>query len=266
MDIDLKITLKETRLAAKLAAKYIKSHIGQVAEDEIVEKDLNSLVSYVDQNAEKILVKALKKILPFAGFLTEEDTENEENEDYVWVIDPLDGTTNFLMNVPHFAVSVALNYKSETIVGVVIEVNSGEEFYAAKGLGAFLNDKVISVRNNVPLSGVLIATGFPYTNAYDISLYLKVLEGILTRTRGLRRMGSAALDLCYVACGRFGAYYESRLNPWDIAAGALIVKEAGGQVTDFSGGFNDGSGREILACTPSLYEEIVLMISPVKGK
>lgn len=253
--------LSKVRLIVRQASEYIKSQYGQVDHSQVEEKELNSLVSYVDKEAEKILVESLDKLLPNAGFVTEEDTPDKQGQQYNWIIDPLDGTTNFLMGVPHFSVSVALKEWDDIVLGVVIEVVSGEEFYATKNNGAYRNGKLINVFQSQELSQALIATGFPYRNDYAVEVYFEAIKYILTKTRGMRRMGSAALDLCYVACGRFGGYYETTLNPWDIAAGALIVQEAGGSSTDFVGGDSYHNGNEILACAPQFKEELIKMIS-----
>ncbi len=246
--------LTETRAAVNLAAAYIKREIVKVTTADIEEKDLNSLVSFVDKGSERILVKELSKILPEAGFLTEEDTVEDALKPYVWIIDPLDGTTNSLLGIPHFAVSVALAHEGELLIGVVHEVNSEEQFYASKSGGAFLNGRPIQVSQRTEYRDILIATGFPYRNEYDTNKLFAHLKEWLMNTRGVRRMGSAALDLAYVACGRFGAYYESMLNPWDVAAGILIVREAGGKVSDYNGDEKGYSGKETMAAAPQFYD------------
>ena len=246
--------LTETRAAVNLAAAYIKREIVKVTGADIEEKDLNSLVSFVDKGAERILVKELSKILPEAGFLTEEDTVEDALRPYMWIIDPLDGTTNSLLGIPHFAVSVALAHEGELLIGVVHEVNSEEQFYASKSGGAFLNGRPIQVSQRTEYRDILIATGFPYRNEYDNDKLFACLKEWLMNTRGVRRMGSAALDLAYVACGRFGAYYESMLNPWDVAAGILIVREAGGKVSDYNGVEKGYSGKETMAAAPQFYD------------
>lgn len=248
--------LNETRSAVKSASIYIKEEIVNVTLQDIEEKEMNSLVSHVDKGAERILVEQLNEILPEAGFLTEEDTVENFEKPYIWVIDPLDGTTNSLMGIPHFAVSVALVHQGDILVGVVHEVNSNEQFYASKGGGAFLNDSPITVSLRKEFSDILIATGFPYRNDYDTTKLFEYLKVWLMKTRGIRRMGSAALDLAYVACGRFGAYYESMLNPWDVAAGTLIVREAGGIVSDYSGNEQPYDGKETLAAAPQFYHKV----------
>ena len=233
---------------------FIKKELGKVDTQAIEEKSLNSLVSYVDRTAEEKLVAGLGKILPSATFLTEEETVEQQNSDLQWIIDPLDGTTNFLFNIPIFSVSVALKHNDELVVGLVYEVNQAECFYAWKSGGAYLNEKPISVSKRETLAEGLIATGFPY---YDYSLmpkYFKALEAFMQGTRGIRRLGSAAVDLAYVACGRFDAFYEYSLNIWDVAGGILLVREAGGKVSDFSGKEKNLTGAEIIASSAKVYD------------
>ena len=253
--------LFETRTTVNIAAAYIRREIVKVKTVDIEEKELNSLVSHVDKGAERILVEELSKLLPEAGFLTEEDTIQDSQKPYMWIIDPLDGTTNSLVGVPHFAVSVALAYEGELLIGVVHEVNSGEQFYASKDGGAFLNEETIQVSQRKEFRDILVATGFPYRNDYETDKLFAHLKEWLMKTRGVRRMGSAALDLAYVACGRFGAYYESMLNPWDVAAGTLIVREAGGKVSNYSGSEEGYSGKETMATAPQFYNIVKEVLS-----
>ena len=247
------ITLQAIPVVQSVGA-FIKQELGKVETQAIEEKSLNSLVSYVDRTAEEKLVAGLGKILPQATFLTEEETVKQEQSDLQWIIDPLDGTTNFLFSIPVFSVSVALKHKDELVVGIVYEVNQEECFYAWKSGGAYLNEKPISVSNRETLAKGLIATGFPY---YDYSLmpkYFKALEAFMQRTRGIRRLGSAAVDLAYVACGRFDAFYEYSLNIWDVAGGILLVREAGGKVSDFKGNEESLTGTEIIAASDQVYD------------
>ncbi len=223
-------------------------------------KGLNDLVSYVDKAAEQQLVTELDKILPEAGFITEENTKNELRE-YNWIIDPLDGTTNFIHGVPCYSVSVALQHQTEIIAGVVYEVTRDECFLAYKNGGAFLNDRPIHVSDRKTLSESLIATGFPIYNFHRMPQYLNALKLLMQQTHGIRRMGSAATDMCYVACGRFDAFFEYNLNSWDIAAGALIVTEAGGTVSDFNKGDNWLFGKEMIATNKHLQNEFGALIS-----
>lgn len=249
-------TCKEVGFVAQFILKELK----KVNPNDIETKSLNSLVSYVDKNAEIQLVERLGKLLPKATFLTEEETiENREGE-YRWIIDPLDGTTNFLHQLPFFSISVALEFHGEIVLGVVYEVSRNECFYAWKNGGAYVNDVKIEVSKRTELGDALIATGFPYYDYRGVEPYFEVLEFFIKNTRGVRRFGSAALDLAYVACGRFDAYYEYSLNAWDVAAGVLLVKEAGGKLSDFQGGENYIFGKEMIATSPPIFEKTLEVV------
>ncbi|MEL7021993.1 MAG: inositol monophosphatase family protein, partial [Bacteroidota bacterium] len=240
--------------------KYMLDELGKVQGDAVETKSINSLVSYVDKTAEVMLVEGLRKVIPQAVFLTEEDTiENQEGE-WQWIIDPLDGTTNFLHQLPCFAVSVALRHQQETVLGIVYEPSRSECFYAWKGSGAFVNNRPIRTSTTLTLSESLIATGFPYYDYEQLPQYLQVLEHFILHTRGVRRFGSAAVDLAYVAAGRFDAFFEYSLQPWDVAAGAFIVKEAGGVVSDFGGGDNFLFGQQLLAVNATLHAEVLSVV------
>ncbi len=220
-------------------------------------KEFNNLVSYVDKEAEKQLVGGLKNILPEAGFITEEGTASHNNEDYKWIIDPLDGTTNFTHGIPTYAISIALAKGHDLLLGVVYEVNRKECFSAWKDGGAFLNGTKIQVTKTDHLEKSLLATGFPYYMFDKVDAYVNILKDFMQKTHGIRRIGSAAVDLCYVACGRFEGYYEFNLNAYDIAGGAIIVKEAGGQVSDFKGEDNYFYGEEIVATNQHIHQEVL---------
>ncbi|MFZ4724440.1 MAG: inositol monophosphatase family protein, partial [Paludibacter sp.] len=185
--------------------------------------------------------------LPESGFIAEEGTNDIQGERYNWVIDPLDGTTNYIQGVPIYSVSIGLLDGDELVLGVVYEVGRDECFYAWKGGGAYLNGKAIRVSDRNNIHDALLATGFPYSDYSQMTEYMAFLEKMMKEARGVRRLGSAAADLAYVACGRFDAFWEYDLKPWDVAAGAVIVKEAGGKVTDYKGGNNYLFGREIIA-------------------
>ncbi len=249
--------LEKAQKAVSEAANYIKSEVGKVTDRDVEEKELNSLVSYVDKKAEELLVEKLGNILPGAGFITEEETEDIKNRKFTWIIDPLDGTTNYLHQIPHFSVSVALSCEQEIIMGLVHEVMGDEQFYATKGGGAFMNGIPINVSRKRGLDQVLVATGFPYTNDYNVDVSFDRLKSFLLKSRGMRRMGSAALDLSYVAIGRLGVYYEGSLNAWDLAAGALIVQEAGGKVSDYKGNNSFLETGEIIASAPQFYDQVL---------
>ncbi len=241
---------------------FIKDECAKINVGDIETKSQNSLVTYVDKTAEKKIVDFLSELIPEAGFIAEEGTSDKKGEIYNWVIDPLDGTTNFIHGIPTYCVSIGLLKEKELIAGVVYEPNRDEMFYAWKDGGAFLNGQSISVSSTDKLSDSLLATGFPYYDYKRLEAYMDILKWLMHNSRGVRRIGSAAIDLAYVACGRFEAFYEYSLNPWDVAAGALIVREAGGSVTDFEGGDNYLFGREIIASNKHMEAEL---LDKIKG-
>ncbi|MGD1839663.1 MAG: inositol monophosphatase family protein [Thermonemataceae bacterium] len=227
--------------------------IAQQAQDfdkaKVEHKGFNDLVSYVDKEAEKRLLVRLAQLLPEAGFISEEDKNNHQLADkpYHWIVDPLDGTTNFVHQLPIFSISIALLQEQTLVLGVVYEINRKECFYAWKNGGAYCNGLKIQVSPASQLSDSLLATGFPYYDFDKMPQYLAILEKFMQQTQGLRRLGSAAVDLAYVACGRFEGFFEYNLQPWDVAAGALLVKEAGGEVSTFSQTQGFLFGKEIVA-------------------
>lgn len=251
---------KEVTLLTQQVAQYIAEQALTFSSEKIEHKGLNDLVSYVDKTAEMQLVKGLQAILPEAAFITEENTIAKQDNDLQWIVDPLDGTTNFMHGLPCYSISIALMHKNELVVGVVHEVNRNECFYTWKDGGAFLNGNPISVSAKLNLQDSLIATGFPYTVFEEIDDYLTLLKELMKCTNGLRRLGSAAVDLAYVAAGRFDAYFEYNLNAWDVAAGCLLVKEAGGQVTDFKGGEDYVFGRRVVASNKSTHMALLSVI------
>lgn len=226
----------------------------------IEKKGHNDLVSYVDKESEQQLVARLQGLLPEAGFITEENTANHRGERYNWIIDPLDGTTNFMHGLPCYCISIALYDRDEPVLGVIHELNLDECFYAWKGGGAFLNGKTIRVSGIEKVSDSLFATGFPYHNYDRMKPYMEVFDFLMRNSHGIRRLGSAAADLAYVAAGRFEAFYEYGLNPWDVAAGVVLVREAGGRVTDFSGGLDATFTKEIIAGNPKMFEEFLNVV------
>ncbi|MGB1033222.1 MAG: inositol monophosphatase family protein, partial [Flavobacteriales bacterium] len=195
---------------------------------DIEEKSLNNLVSYVDKQAELLFVSRLTELLPEAGFIAEEGTGAPSNSGLNWIIDPLDGTTNFIHAIPFYCTSVALVQNGELLIGVIHDPNHEHTFHAFKSGGAWLNSREIKVNENQNLQAALLATGFPYDDFGRQDQYMELLKDFTQNTRGIRRLGSAALDLAYVAWGKFDSFYEYGLNPWDVAAGILIVQEAGG--------------------------------------
>ncbi|MFA0961600.1 inositol monophosphatase family protein [Roseivirga sp. BDSF3-8] len=244
---------------AKEAGSFIRKESESFDRDAVEHKGFNDLVSYVDKTAEKIIVEGLKGVLPGAGFIAEEGTGEQNPEGPNWIIDPLDGTTNFVHGIPAFAVSIALYDAGELTLGVVYEVIGDECFSALKGSGAWLNDKPIRVSQAARLESGLIATGFPYAKFDHMPQYLDVLTEFMRSTHGVRRIGSAAIDLAYTACGRFEGFFEYGLKPWDVAAGILLVKEAGGELSDFTGGDQYLFGGQIVAAN-ALHNDILSVI------
>lgn len=244
----------------RATGEFIREERKTFAMSKVEYKGLNDLVSYVDKTAEKKLVHDLAKILPSSGFITEEKTNTIQGEQYNWVIDPLDGTTNFVHGLPCYCVSVALLSNNKLVLGVVYEINLDECFYAFENGGAWLNGNRIKVSDASTLKQSLLATGFPYSNYERMKPYMEVFDYFMYNSHGLRRLGSAAADLVYVACGRFEGFYEYGLNAWDVAGGALIVKEAGGVIADFSGGENFLFGKEIIATNQNIYDEFLEVV------
>ncbi len=228
--------------------------------DKVEKKGFNDLVSYVDKQAEQKLVEGLAKILPEAGFIAEEGTSTKKGEHFNWVIDPIDGTTNFVHGLPIYSISVALQKDQKTIAGIVYEINRAECFHAIEGGKAFMNEQAISVAPDITLADSLIATGFPYYDFDKMDAYLALLKDFMQSSHGLRRMGSAAVDLAYVACGRFEGFFEYNLNSYDVAGGAFIVQQAGGTVSTFQGTDDFVFGREILAASPKVHQEMLQYI------
>ncbi len=245
--INLELLTQDVCSIAQQTGAFLLAELGKVSTTQIEEKSLNSLVSYVDKTAEEKIVDGLKKLLPNAGFLTEEETVEQTNATYRWIIDPLDGTTNFLFGLPCFAVSIALEKEGELVLGVIYEPNKKECFYAWKGGGAWCNEQIIHCRKNRALKHSLLATGFPYYDYSKMEQYIKLFTILIQNCRGIRRWGSAAVDLAYVACGRYDGFFEYSLNSWDIAAGVIIIQEAGGIVTDFGGKNGALNSGEVVA-------------------
>ncbi|AFM05961.1 inositol monophosphatase/fructose-1,6-bisphosphatase family protein [Bernardetia litoralis DSM 6794] len=271
--LDLPFLRKEVSELSEKVAEFIYKEAQDFDKDDIEVKSFNSLVSYVDKEAEKKIVERLRELLPQAGIIAEEGTGTPKEEGFNWIIDPLDGTTNFVHGIPVYSISIALAFtekkegktKTELLVGVVYEVSRKECFAAHQNGGATLNGKKITVSGENELGKSLIATGFPYEDFDRIEDYLFMMGKMMKAAHGLRRLGSAAVDLSYVAAGRFEGYFEYNLNSWDVAAGALLVKEAGGIVSDFEGNEiveNYIFGRQIIAAT-QIHSQILKLVKDV---
>jgi myo-inositol-1(or 4)-monophosphatase len=224
-------------------------------------KSENNLVTFVDKESERRFVEGLSAILPQAGFVAEEGTGTANQDGLNWVIDPLDGTTNFVHGMPIWCTSVGLCLGNEAILGVIYDPSSEECFTARKGGGAYLNGNPIRVSSIQTLQQSLFATGFPYDDFGREEAYIALFRDMMRSTRGLRRLGSAALDMAWAACGRVEGFYEYGLNPWDVAAGCIIVQEAGGIVTDFSGGDNYIFGEDLVCTNGSVQAEMLTKIA-----
>jgi len=242
---------------AQEAGNLIQNRRQTLKPIQIESKGLHDFVTSVDKAAEEFIYLKLKKLIEGAGFLGEEQTHNSKSDGYMWVVDPLDGTTNFLHNLNPYAVSIALMRENQVIMGVVYEVVSREVFFAWENSRAYLNKSPIKVSEVSTINDALIATGFPYSNYSKIDPFMKSFKYFMENSHGLRRLGSAATDLAYVACGRFEAFYEYDLKVWDVAAGAFIVQQAGGNVCDFSGGDHYLFGKEMIAANENLFEEFL---------
>ncbi|MBO2620971.1 MULTISPECIES: inositol-1-monophosphatase [Shewanella] len=250
--------------AARAAGQTIMRAYTELDRIEVDAKGVNDFVTSVDKEAEAAIIYQIRKSYPDHSIVGEENGENRgTNQDYLWIVDPLDGTNNFVNGVPHFAVSIAMQYKGKTEVAVVYDPVRDELFSAARGKGAKLNDFRIRVNNVSDLGASLVATGFPFKARQHTETYMKLFGETFSLCADLRRAGSAALDLAYVAAGRVDAFFELGLKPWDIAAGDLIVREAGGTVTDFSGGHNYLLSGHIVAGAPKATSLLVKRFRPL---
>ncbi|MBK9290905.1 MAG: inositol monophosphatase [Bacteroidetes bacterium] len=255
---------QETAAICRLAGSFIESQRSRLTNAMVEEKSHHNLVSYVDKEAERILMEGFSRLLPGSGFLAEE-SGSHAGSTFVWIIDPLDGTTNYVHGVPVYSVSVALQQDGKTILGVVYDIPRNELFSATIGEAAQLNGKPVNVSNAPSLDSSLLATGFPYHDFSRMPQYLKLFERMMRHSRGVRRLGSAALDLAWVACGRFDAFFEYSLHPWDIAAGAFIVEQAGGIVTTFDGNTDYLFGNDIIAGTATVHSGLMAHIRECFG-
>ena len=237
-------------------AAFILAERGKVRTQDIEIKTLNSFVSYVDKQAEVQLVEKLGKLLPGATFVTEEDIVENKETALTWIIDPLDGTSNFLNDLPFFSISVALRSEGKLVLGIVKEVVRDESYYAWSGGGSYMNGSSLKVSTTDSLKQAMLATGFPYADATRTEKYLQLFCDLVKNSRAIRRFGSAALDLAYVASGKFDAYYEYQLNPWDVSAGGLLVKEAGGIMAGFHDKNGWESGDTIIAASPGIFSDL----------
>jgi len=255
--------LKTAVTAARLSGDIILRNLGQLSTADIQTKQAFDFVTRVDRWSEAVIMQMIREKFPHHLFLSEETLQQEADGDYRWIIDPLDGTTNYIHSYPMFSVSIALEYQNEIILGVVFDPLRDELFHAIKGGGSFLNNRRISVSDITLAEKSLIATGFPFRKKEMIALYLDAFRKIFENVSDIRRAGSAAIDLAYIAGGRVEGFFELNLSPWDIAAGSLLITEAGGRITDFAGGEQYLVTGNIVAGNTNIHSEILKIIRQV---
>ena len=250
--------------AARAAGAIINRAALDVDILKVHTKNPNDFVTEVDRAAERVIIETLLDAYPGHGILAEESGREHgaKDSEYLWIIDPLDGTTNFIHGLPTYAVSIALAHRGQVQQAVVYDPARNDLFYASRGRGAFLNDRRLRVSKRTRLAECLVGTGFPFRKGDNFRRYMTVLELVMRNCAGLRRPGAAALDLCYVAAGWYDAFFETGLQPWDVAAGSLMVSEAGGLIGNFSGDADYLYQREVLAGNPKIFGQLVKMLAP----
>ena len=250
--------------AARAAGAIINRAALDLEVIKVGSKGPNDFVSEVDRKAEEVIIQTLLEAYPGHGILAEESGREHgaRHSDYVWIIDPLDGTTNFLHGFPVYAVSIGLAFRGQVQQAVVYDPTRNDLFFASKGRGAFLNDRRLRVSKRTRISDALIGTGFPFRKGDNFKRYVKMFEEVMQSCAGLRRPGAAALDLCYVAAGFYDGFFETGLNPWDVAAGSLMITEAGGLIGNFTGESDYLYQREVVAGNPKVYGQLVQILSP----
>ena len=250
--------------AARLAGALINRASLEIDLLKVSSKAPNDFVTEVDHAAERTIIETILAAYPGHGILGEESGRQHgaKDSDYLWIIDPLDGTTNFIHGLPFYAVSIALAFKGQVQQAVVYDPSRNDLYFASKGRGAFLNDKRLRVSKRVRLAESLIGTGFPFRKGDDFQRYLRMFESVMQNCAGLRRPGAAALDLCFVAAGYYDGFFETGLSPWDIAAGSLLITEAGGLVGNFTGDADYLYQREVVAGNPKVYGQLVQLLAP----
>lgn len=259
--MDLKYLTDEVCALARETGDFIRNERRNFKRQYAVKKHAHDYVSYVDKESEKRIVASLRKLLPEAGFIAEEGSATFNNQDYCWLVDPLDGTTNFIHNVAPFCVSIALRHHDECVLGVVYEICRDECFSTYKGAPSLLNGIPIEVSDVANLDEAFIALGFPYDSDDYKSTAIHLVRECYGNVTGIRTVGAAAAELCYVAAGRFDGRIEGYIGPWDIAAGTLILQNAGGIVTDFNGGQGFTSGLEVLGTNGKIHTQMLEILS-----
>jgi myo-inositol-1(or 4)-monophosphatase len=262
--MNLEKICEDVMTLAKQTGVFLLQEQSQLNIDGIEEKSANNYVTYVDKEAEKRLVGGLKNIFPEAGFVTEEGTAGMDNEEYEWIIDPIDGTSNFIHGLNLFCISIALAKKNDVLLGLIYDPAADECFYTWKGSKAYLNGKEISINKTVVYDKAMIGYDMPYRENWGIFPLIPVLNELFERG-ACRQLGTAALAMAYVACGRYDAYFHCKLNPWDMAAGSLLIRQAGGVATDFSGSDDFIFGENVICGTPLVFDPLKSLIQRVGG-
>ncbi|MEE9351220.1 MAG: inositol monophosphatase family protein [Thiotrichaceae bacterium] len=252
--------------AARKAGDIISRYSDRVDQLDVQEKEQSDFVSQVDKMAEEAIIDTIKYAYRDHAILAEESGKHEGDSSFEWIIDPLDGTTNYLYGIPQYAVSIALTRDKKLYQSVIYNPANGDLFTASRGQGAMLNNKRLRVTPRRSIENALLVTGIPYKANQDMDLYLETLKALVPDTAGIRRPGSAALDLAYVAAGRYDGFWEFGLNQWDIAAGVLLVQEAGGLVSDMFGGDKHMESGDIVAASPKVFRDMHKRIHPVVKK
>jgi len=254
--------------AARLAGELIRSIAGTVHPDDVRDKGVHDIVTDTDEEAQNLIIKTIRDRFPDHRILAEEEliaspTESE-NSDFQWIIDPIDGTTNFTRGIPPYAVSIALAHGNHLVLGVVYDVAHDDMYSAISGAGLTVNGSQACVSKTPDLSEALITTGFPYRAFAHVDLYLTILKQFMERARGVRRPGSASVDLAWVARGRFDGFYETGLKPWDVAAGIVLVREAGGRISDYRGNPDPAFDHQIVASNGLVHDEMLEVLKPMQ--
>ncbi len=268
-DISLYEKARETaERAARLAGELIRSVAGTVRPDDIRDKGIHDIVTKTDEEAQRLIIETIRASFPDHRMLAEEElgpsSSESENSDFQWIIDPIDGTTNFTRGIPPYAVSIALAHENRLVLGVVYDVSHDDMYSAVTGTGLSVNGSPARVSETPDLSEALITTGFPYRAFAHVDLYLMILKQFMKAARGLRRPGSAAVDLAWVASGRFDGFYETGLKPWDVAAGIVLVREGGGRISDYRGNPNPAFDQQIVASNALVHDEMLDILTPMQ--
>lgn len=270
LDMSLYEQARETAIrAARLAGELIRSVAGTVRPDDVREKGIHDIVTDTDEEAQRLIIETIKASFPDHRILAEEElipsATESENSEFQWIIDPIDGTTNFTRGIPPYAVSIALAHENHLVLGVVYDVAHDDMYSAVTGSGLSVNGSQARVSETPDLAESLITTGFPYRAFAHVDLYLSILKQFMEGARGVRRPGSASVDLAWVASGRFDGFYETGLKPWDVAAGIVLVREGGGRISDYRGNPEPAFDQQIVASNGLVHDEILEILTPMQN-